>query len=161
MDNFSIRRAALSDSDFYFALRNDPAVRAASFRGDPIARDVHEQWFGRKLHDPRARMFVLEDRVPVGQVRIDLSDDGSRGTINVAVLPAHHGKGYASRGVALSCAAVFREFPALEEIVALIKKGNVASLKTFEKNHFTGHDEMLHDGMPTIKMILPRSELRP
>ncbi len=73
---FKLRRAAAHDIFLYYDWANDPAVRSNGFSSEPIAWEVHEQWFQGKIEDAGSYLFVLEvSGLPVGQVRFERRED--------------------------------------------------------------------------------------
>ena len=48
----SFRPASLQDSQMLFELRNDPAVREASFQQSAVTQAEHEKWLGQSLTTP-------------------------------------------------------------------------------------------------------------
>ena len=77
-----------------FEWANDPAVRAASFRSEPIPLDVHRQWFARQLAEEDRMLLIVErddaaGRVPVGQFRFDAGSE----EVSVSVAESFRGRG--------------------------------------------------------------------
>jgi RimJ/RimL family protein N-acetyltransferase len=75
--NLKFRYAVLDDSDLYYAWANDLIVRKNSFNSTEINYEHHVNWFSNKLSskDCLFYLFLNEENTPVGQVRIDKSND--------------------------------------------------------------------------------------
>jgi RimJ/RimL family protein N-acetyltransferase len=129
-----LRPASREDARLLFEWRNDSATRESSFSTEPVSWDDHRTWLDRSVEDPHRALYVAEDdRGPVGTVRLDL--EPAPPTISVTVAPERRGEGHASRLIA---AAAERHGP---PIVALIKPGNDASVRAFERAGFRRADE--------------------
>jgi RimJ/RimL family protein N-acetyltransferase len=129
-----LRSATRDDARLLFVWRNDPATRESSFSTQPVSWDDHRAWLDRVVDDPHRALYVAEDeRGPVGTVRMDL--DPEPATISVTVAPDRRGEGQASRLIA---AAAEHHHP---PIVALIKPGNDASVRAFERAGFRHRGE--------------------
>src|SRR6185436_6613216 len=76
-DNLHFRFANESDVDLYFKWANDSLVRENSFNQKLISYEDHVKWFKSKLasNDCLFYLFLNEENVPVGQVRIDKNDE--------------------------------------------------------------------------------------
>lgn len=75
-DQLRLRPAEQWDMELYFDWVNETEVRRHSINCAPIFWRTHEEWFRGKLADNSCRMFVLEaGRLPVGQVRFDITSD--------------------------------------------------------------------------------------
>jgi RimJ/RimL family protein N-acetyltransferase len=124
-----LRPATSDDARLLYDWRNDPGTRQSSFSTDPVSWEEHRAWVDRAVADPRRVLYIAEDEHgPVGTVRLDL--DPAPPTISVTVAPGRRGQGHASRLIA---AVAERHGP---PIVALIKPGNDASVRAFERAGF-------------------------
>jgi RimJ/RimL family protein N-acetyltransferase len=160
----SLWRAGAEDSGFYRAVRNEPSVREQSFNTDEIDFNTHHAWFGRKLVDPDAFLFVItipsgivgDERV--GYMRIQI--EGAGGETSVAVLPAFRNHGYATFAIYEACARVFVERSDVTAMYAHIKPGNRASVRAFTKAGFRGEGLVDYEGHRCISMILKPNDLK-
>lgn len=135
MKGLTLRKANISDLEFYFNLRNMKHIREQSFNDNPILPENHREWFERKLTENSTFLFVIQkDSSNIGQVRIDIIDDS--GEIDVAILPDYWGKGYGSWGISKACHKVFKTRTDVHEIKALIKNENRGSISSFKKAGF-------------------------
>lgn len=135
MSNLYLRKAALSDLELYYEWANDPVVRSNSFSSEPIPYEDHVKWFNRSLNKDDVHLFVLmEDDVPVGQIRINISDAVAE--ISYSISSEFRGKGYGRKIVSLLIEKIKKEIPGIKTISARVKPDNEASKKVFEKEGF-------------------------
>ena len=131
-----IRIAEEDDCRFLFDLRNHPIVREASFNTDEILIDQHEAWFEKTLKDSNTIIFVglndSEERY--GMVRF--TKEGNKATISVAISPSLHGEGYGTSLLKECCGLYLSQEMQVHEIIAEIKKSNVASMRSFSRAGF-------------------------
>jgi UDP-2,4-diacetamido-2,4,6-trideoxy-beta-L-altropyranose hydrolase len=135
----TIRRATADDTRLYFDWANDPAVRRNAVHTEPIEWAGHVGWFGRRLADSAAYLYVLEqDGTPVGQVRIEFDDEhvAASGIIDYSVDAAWRGRG-------LGTAILHRALRQLRQdragdwtVVGQVKPQNEASARVFERLGF-------------------------
>jgi spore coat polysaccharide biosynthesis predicted glycosyltransferase SpsG/L-amino acid N-acyltransferase YncA len=152
-DLLTLRPVTAADGLLLWEWANDPVVRAAAFKGDPIPRATHDAWFATRLADPGTWMYLaFRDESPaVGQVRFE--GDGDRVEIDVSVQSAARGRGW---GAALIDAAVRRLFAesTVSTVVARIKEQNTGSRSTFDDADFT-HEHTAGDG-PSLSLRYAR-----
>jgi UDP-2,4-diacetamido-2,4,6-trideoxy-beta-L-altropyranose hydrolase len=152
-----IRSETDDDCRLLWEWANDPGVRSAAFSSDPVAWEEHVAWFRSKRADPRCRLYILSDQVdrPVGQVRLDLQDDGSA-VVTISIAPEHRGRGYGAEALRLACERFFATAEA-ERAVAYVKPDNLASLRAFDKAGFTRQGTRRIKGHDAVLMILQRA----
>jgi RimJ/RimL family protein N-acetyltransferase len=141
----ALRRATMADAKRLWEWANDEMVRRVSFNPQPIAWDDHEAWLAMKLAAPRTRIWVLEENdEPVGQVRYDSAGDLAEIGYSVAAAARGHGLGAAllGRSAPLAC----REL-GVRRLVGLVRDGNQASCRTFERAGFTASGTEPRDGV--------------
>jgi UDP-2,4-diacetamido-2,4,6-trideoxy-beta-L-altropyranose hydrolase len=158
-ETLALRDAAPEDARLIWEWASDPAVRAVSFTSDPIPWDSHLRWYAARLQDPQS-LFWLGCRAghPVGQVRFDLS--GNRAVISVSLDPEARGKGLGALLIWKACRALFAARP-IAAVTALIKPGNPASARAFEKADFRLQGEREERGQPTLIFTLEREDVAP
>jgi spore coat polysaccharide biosynthesis predicted glycosyltransferase SpsG len=140
LNDMEIREAEEADAMLLWRWANDPAVRSAAFRGDPIDWDDHRAWFAGKLADPRSRIYLgLVAGVPVGQVRFDLDPRTGEAEIDISVAAEWRGKRRSEELLLRAEAAWRRSFPRSRP-KARVKRSNPASLGTFEAAGFVDTD---------------------
>lgn len=148
-----LRRASIKDLGFLFKLRNEEAVRSASFNSDPIDLETHRKWFEKKLAGNDCILLIAEmDSRPVAQVRFDRLDNGDA-EINIAVMEKFRGKGYGTDIIHKSSVMFFGEFPECARIFAYIKSDNAASIRSFTKAGYVFQKETEHKGQKCTEMI--------
>lgn len=129
LDRIHFREAKKDDVDLIYRWANDPDVRRASFRSDPIPRVDHEAWYAARLADPGALLWIATNTsaIPIGIARFALEVD--RAIISVALDPAARGRKY---GVVLIREASKRLLGrGIPRIDAFIRPTNSASLRAF------------------------------
>ena len=131
-----LRMADENDCLVLWEWANDPQVRQAAFDPEVIPLESHKQWFISKLSDPNCYIYILEndDSQPVGQVRLDLQEDG-KGMVDFSVISTQRGQGYGSLGLQEASRKFFKQHPGAR-IVGLVKEDNTASLRAFERAGF-------------------------
>ena len=136
------RNASESDVDLYYNWTNDPEVRKYSFHTDEIAYGTHVNWFKKKLNSQTCKLFLFLNAVnlPVGQVRIEISDKAS--VIGISVNKEFRGKGFSTRMLKMASEEYVKLFPG-QSIHAYIKHENTASVKSFENAGFIFNGEGL------------------
>lgn len=129
-----LRPATWDDRDFLRALRNDPAVCAASGSTGEVAPETHAKWLTDVLADEVRELFVAEqDGERIGTGRLDWSGDGYEwAEVSIALVPEVRGKGY---GRVLLGLLIQRAGTA--PLHARVRPANGASLALFESAGFT------------------------
>lgn len=132
-----IRPAEEGDVGLLFAWRDDPVVRAASRSSAPLVWAEHRDWFARTLRDPNRLLVIARDaRHPLGAVRLDRSGPGSRSwEVSVMLAARARGRGLSRPILELALAELLRSRDA-EEIVAVVREDNAASLALFSRSGF-------------------------
>ena len=131
----NIRFVTKEDEPLLLDWANDPLVRKNAFNIEMISASVHRQWFYSRLNDKKNCKFYIaenEEGVPVGQVRLDKKFD--KWYINFSLANFFRGKKIGS----VLLETVFDKFKDKEKIefIAVVKQGNVASCRVFEKIGF-------------------------
>lgn len=157
MGALTLRDAAPGDVRLLFDWANDPVARAQSFTQATIAWQDHEHWFARKLADARCLLLIAENAQsqPVGQVRFDLSDDGSA-IISVSMAPEQRGKGYGAAAIARACDEL-RARHGARTVLAYIRADNLASQRAFARAGFTAPVALDYQGHAAVRQSLPLS----
>ncbi len=129
----SLRMVREEDCRWVFEVANDPVVRAASFRSDPILWDGHQQWFAKKVQSPNCVYYIAlsEEGAPIGQAYFDVS--GSEAVVSVALASAARGRGYGTLLVRKASQEFFGQMEGVSVVHAYVKPANEASLKAFTK----------------------------
>jgi RimJ/RimL family protein N-acetyltransferase len=129
----SFRFAKMDDLDLYFRWSNDKITRENSFNSDIIDYRNHVDWFCKRVDNPNILMYVFmsEDKVDVGQVRIE-SDGSIESKISISVDSAMRGLGYAAEMIEIASRDFLTKYPG-KNILAFIFKNNEASKRSFIK----------------------------
>jgi RimJ/RimL family protein N-acetyltransferase len=133
--NLNFRFAEPKDAELYFKWANDKLVRQNSFNTSEIMYQQHIDWFSHKLNskDCFFYLFLNEENVPVGQVRIDKSSEEI--VIGISIDENYRGKGLGTQMLNQACDNYLLKFPKAE-IIAYIKEENTASIHQFSKAGF-------------------------
>jgi UDP-2,4-diacetamido-2,4,6-trideoxy-beta-L-altropyranose hydrolase len=150
-----LRRADAADSERIWQWSNDPAVRAASFRSEPIPWEDHCRWFDARLRDPGTSFYIADLHGPVGQVRFQ-AETPEVALISMSLGPAARGRGLGSALILAGCERFFAETTA-SQIRALIKLENVASLRAFSRAGFERSANVDLGGCEAAQFLLKRS----
>ena len=135
MSNLYLRKAELADLDMYYNWANDPVVRSNSFNTEQIPYEDHVLWFNEAIKRDDVALFVLmDDDMPVGQIRINISDAVAE--ISYSIASEFRGKGYGGKIVSLLIERIREEMPEIKTVSARVKPDNLASMKVFEKIGF-------------------------
>lgn len=131
----TLRRGTPEDCRRIWEWRNKPETRRASFDMAPIEYPLHKSWYHRVLRDPTVTLFVIlnESETPIGYVRLEAKIPDV--FIHISVDPAERGKGYGVNAIRSACRLALK-LDRIERVVALVKVGNDASRKAFERAGF-------------------------
>ncbi len=152
-----LRRATEEDCLLLWQWTNDPTVRGCSFSSEPIAFAEHAAWFGRKLGDPSCILYLAAsgDSVPLGQVRYDCKNENAQ--VSASVDRDFRRRGYGTKMILLSAETVF-ESTEVDTIHALVKPGNEASIRVFEKAGYRRVGTRTVRGQPALHLVLRRED---
>lgn len=132
-----LRAADWEDRQVLFDWANDPDTRAQAFESGPIGWEGHLDWLRTRLSDPNCtRIFIAEGDggAQVGQIRFDRSFDAAE--IDYSVTPDERGSGLGVRLIESGCRRIHALWPDVPRVVALVKRENLASMKSFERAGF-------------------------
>lgn len=131
----TLRRAREDDAPLLREWRNEADAVRFSATARPVSLAAHARWLAARLADTGTRLWVAEEaRVPVGQVRVDLTD-GSTGVVSIAVAAAARGRGIGQAMLRAAIAEIAQEGAAIQ-LRAVIHPDNAASLRAFERVGF-------------------------
>ncbi|MFC1595727.1 GNAT family N-acetyltransferase [Candidatus Margulisiibacteriota bacterium] len=137
MRGVGLRKALPEDSADILEWRNDPLTIENSFNAQPVSSEDHQQWFSSALNNADKLLLIgVSGSEKTGVVRFDKLEDGVY-EISINVAPGSRGKGLGV--IMLKQAGAWVK----GRVVARIKKGNVPSIKTFEK---AGYNLINDDG---------------
>lgn len=148
-----LRSAVPTDCKLYWEWANDPTVRRASFHPEPIPWEEHQRWFEERIRSPRARLFIVEDEKPVGQVRLDYDEKGVA-EIDISIFQAIRGRGYGARALRLASDLVAKDSQ-VPYILARIRSENGPSLCAFRKAGYIEIGRERVREFEAVRMIYP------
>ncbi len=124
-----LREACEADMDLLYMWANDKTVRQNAFHTEQIPYEDHVEWFGKMMADSTVRQYILcdENNAPLGQIRLNIGD--GKALVDYSISEENRGKGYGSRMLALA----ENKISGVTEIIAQVKKTNIASQRAFER----------------------------
>lgn len=129
--NLHLRLANLNDAEIIFNWANESTVREQSFNSQLISWNDHISWYNNKLESEESDIYILHDsdiERPLGQIRLDYSSEEQAWYIGYSI-----DKLYRGLGLGIEILKLIKKEVPLRTLHAQIKKGNTASIKTFEK----------------------------
>lgn len=153
-----LQRVKPEDCRLLWEWANLPEVRAMSFETAPIPWESHQQWFNRKLQDPRCYFFLILDAEsrPVGQIRLEEEQPGEA-TVSLSLAPAARGRGLGPQVLRLAAGELFRTTP-VRCVHAYIKPDNQRSIRAFQKAGFRRVGQTRVKGQPAEHYIFSRED---
>lgn len=124
-----LRQATKDDCELLFDWANNPQVRANAINTEPIEWEGHCKWFQSKLQSSD-KILILEDSIPVGQIRLDVVDNHY--LIDYSVQSNQRGKGYGKILLEMVIKS-HRDYTLKGEV----REDNIGSKKAFERSGFT------------------------
>ncbi|MDP3723055.1 MAG: GNAT family N-acetyltransferase [Candidatus Omnitrophota bacterium] len=133
--NIVVREATLEDRREIWEWWNDPVTRRMMKKNDVVPWEEHCAWFDGVLKDPGRILCVgFVDGEKAGNVRFDFQGEGVY-EVSVNMNPQLRGRGYGPLLVGASIAYLNTVRP-VTTLIAMMKKINPRSRKTFERNGF-------------------------
>lgn len=123
------------DWRFLLHCRNKPEIYGYGRTKKEVTYQEHISWVNEVLNNPEImRVFVVvQFRTRVGMVRFAKIEDAA--DVSVYIHPAFWGRGIAPKALTIACEHITSEWP-VNEIIAQIDKGNLRSVKAFERADF-------------------------
>lgn len=132
----SIRKANIKDSKLIFDWANEPSVRENSINSYLIDWDSHQIWFKNKLNSDSSFIFILEEKIPLGQIRFDRVEESDGYFIDLSIDKLFRGSSLGSLIIKNGIIELTKLMLKKISIFASVKKENVASIKSFLNNNF-------------------------
>lgn len=156
-ERLQMRSANESDRELLFGWANDPEARRSAIQQDPIPWSDHVTWFTNRIRDPKTFLYMLEaDGLAVGQVRLELTTRfelwGEVAVLDYFLDEVVRGRGWACPMICSAVQALRKRVNV--PVVADVRTGNVASLKTLTQVGFTHHT---NDPQPGIERLVLES----
>lgn len=147
--------ATEEDSRRIWELANDPTVRRASFRSEPIPWAQHGVWYRQKLKEPGAHILIASDRMGIfiGVVRFE--PDQAVARISIAVDPAARGAGTGTAMIISGCKWMFKNTD-ISRINAYIRPENKASRSAFQTAGFQFVSEASPHDQNALRYVLEK-----
>jgi len=131
----NLTKAGITDINDIFEWRNHPDIRKNFFNQELLSWDEHEKWFMAKLKDPDAAVYMAYYRKEkIGTIRFE--SENSVIKTSVILNPLFLSKGLGSHVIKLGVKRFIMEKKSDMQIIAEIKKDNIASIKAFQKADF-------------------------
>lgn len=113
--------------------RNHPNTRRWSFNVDEIEYKNHEKWFNESIKKENIKIYIAENKKnkKIGQIRFNI--ELKKAHININLNPEFFGKGLGNKVIRMTTEFFLNEKQDIEEVIAEVICGNVASKKAFEK----------------------------
>jgi len=149
----SLRPAEEGDCELLWQWRNEENTRRWSFNTDYVPYEEHKNWFFSKLNSADSEILIISDesKREIGQVRFDISPDGSA-EVDISISVRERNKGYGSAALGLACQYALRKFN-IARVIAHIKEENKASISAFTKARFINKGSLDFKGHKAIEMI--------
>ncbi len=150
MKKVELRLAKKQDCEVIWRWRNDNTTRKYSFNTEFIPYEKHKAWFEDVLRDENRKILMVEEEDnTVGVIRLDINPKNRVAEININIAPQQRGKGLGLLGTKNAGRYAF-EFLNIKEIIAKIKKENIASVKMFSRADF---DVVKENYVITMRLI--------
>lgn len=151
LERIEIRPATLDDMRFVWEINNDESVRSQAVNQEPIPWDSHQLWFQNRLDSHESKLWILTVRdEDFGVVRFDLTEAVAE--ITIAVHPSHRGQGLGSRAIRLASEEILAA-ERVDQVLALVRPSNPASVKAFEKAGYRKNPERLERGGVVLEQL--------
>ena len=137
-----LRAATETDGDLLFKWVNQPDSLENKLKtSGPVERSTHVAWLDDRLASPDCRIWIIEqDRVPVGQIRLEGGAQGME--VDIYLDSAARGRGIAATAIKAAGVEASRLWPGVP-LIARIKRENMPSRRLFAK---VGYREVTSDG---------------
>ena len=131
----NLTKAGITDINDIFKWRNHPDIRKNLFNQEMLSWDEHEKWFMARLNDPDATVYMAYRRKEkIGTIRFEANESAIK--TSVMLNPLFLSKGLGSQVIKMGVKRFIMEKNPDMQIIAEIKKDNVASVKAFEEAGF-------------------------
>ena len=155
--DLTIRQVDPSDGFRLFEWRNDKRVRSSFLNSEPVTAEEHVAWFQELLSGSKSLCFIglqggTSVQSPIGYCRFDKVSVGKY-QVSIMIAPDFQGRNLAHSLLVKSSIALQETTDGPIELQALVKEGNLASLKLFERAKFT-HEHPLKDSTFRLLKVL-------
>ena len=144
MSGFHLRPLKLADAELVFGWRNEPYILNLGSLKKEVSWEEHLNWIKNTVTNPERQAYILEVlNMPAGQVRFD-AEGKENCFISVYVIKEFAGKVLGIEFIKQGCAEIYKAWPQLKKIIALVRLENGIGQKAFLKAGFLT-DETLAD----------------
>lgn len=138
----------------------DPLTRVNSYGPPPDSYAAHEAWFMNRIVQNGGLYLVFfaphASDDPVGQVRVDVKEEGL--VVGILTAPAHRGKGYASEMLRMLADIHHQGQFGNQPLRAWIMDRNMPSRKAFEAAGFIFNSSSMTEGIPSRLYLLNKQK---
>lgn len=123
------REASVTDEAILLNWANDPVVRQNGFNPESISPSTHKKWFYKRLRAPETcQIYLIETltRLPIGQVRFELSDGHWELHYSISAIARGRRLG---RNFLYAALSAFQKKHKVSNLFARVKPSNVSSQK--------------------------------
>ncbi|MFA6308335.1 MAG: GNAT family N-acetyltransferase [Clostridia bacterium] len=139
MEKVYLKKVDCKDIDLLFEWSNDGDVRVNSFNQNDIEYSEHIRWFRNCIQNENVDIYICYLNVePVGQIRLEYSDETAN--ISYSIAKEHRNKGVGEAMINLTEVELISSHPNVTFLTGSVKLSNIASQKVFEK---CGYDKKL------------------
>ena len=130
-----IRKVTQSDSLDLFSWRNDELSRSMFKNTSLLNMEEHSKWFEASIIDPNKYFLIgIKDKEKIGVCRFDLKTDKNIAEVSININPELRARGFGRELLKKSLMKFKDEFEF--DIVANVRRKNIASIKVFERCGF-------------------------
>lgn len=164
-DRLIFRLFTEDDVDNLFRLLSDPDVMRFSLHG-PMTIDKMPVWLGRRICDYQAgrpAQYAVLDRANgkflgfCGYIPFDDLEGEADYEIGYRFLPTCWNQGIATEATRQTLAFGFANF-ALNTVVAVVERENIASVRVLEKSGMSYVKDTLYHDIPVMRYVIRREE---
>ena len=151
-----LRNVEIKDEKLLYEWANDSEVRSMAFSSESIEWKKHRDWFEKKIHDEKAKIYIAvqDDNELLGQIRFEIIN-GSDAEVDVHVKSGFRNKGFGAEIISMGVARFLNDSVA-NSIHAIIKPINFKSKRAFLKAGFKEVGKKLMNGQECFHLVLNR-----
>ena len=133
MEELSIDLATPEHSKKIWEWRNDATTREMFLNSDVVSWESHKEWFSKAMKDSNKHFYIGKLGIDiVGVIRFDkLQNTEHVYTVSINIDPSKRGRGVGKQLLSKGIERFLHDVLDANNIIAEIKKGNSASMRTF------------------------------
>lgn len=150
----SFRPSTEKDRDMWWAWRNEPTTRRASFDNHYISDTENNLWFSAALakKDTELLNIVLGDMLNIGWVILDYESD--KAEIKMGLDRNYRGKGHGQQAIKQAAEHAIQS-RGVKSVFCHVKIDNYKALFAFDKAGFRDVGEGKSNGVEYVRLIYP------